>query len=169
MLFTDECVLEQVAQSVFSTMLNIDLTRVEQPVPPHAELLLATVQIAGKWTGSVVLALSSDIARASAANMLQLAVDDVTPGDQQDAAAELVNMIGGNVKGLLPGPSFLSLPTIVTGREFGQQIHDAEIIENVTLTSESGTLQVTLYMQIPVSVRCNETRGTTNVSLADSR
>ena len=99
-----------------------------------------------------MLALSSDIARASAANMLQLAVDDVTPGDQQDAAAELVNMIGGNVKGLLPGPSFLSLPTIVTGREFGQQIHDAEIIENVTLTSESGTLQVTLYMQIPVSV-----------------
>ena len=40
---------------------------------------------------------------------------DVTEVDQQDVASELVNMIGGNLKSLLPGPSFLSLPTIVSG------------------------------------------------------
>jgi len=148
MVSTANCVLEQVAQAVFSTMLNADLIRVEHSAPPDPELLLATVQIAGQWTGSVVLALSSEVARASAATMLQLAGNDVTPADQQDTAAELVNMIGGNVKSMLPGPSFLSLPTIVAGREFGQQIHDAKIIEDVTLMSESGALRVTLYAKV---------------------
>ena len=145
---TYDCVIEQIAQSIFSTMLNIDLVRVEEPVPSDQESLLAVVQIAGQWMGSVVLALSPEFARESAAGMLRISRQDVTDADQQEVAAELVNMIGGNLKSLLPGPSYLSLPTIVAGRKIGMQVHHAELIEDVVLRSESGSLRVRLYAKV---------------------
>ena len=88
-------------------MLNIDLFRVDEPAPPDHDLLLATVHIAGEWTGSVVLALSQPVAIESAAAMLHIDCRGRHATDQHDVASELVNMIGGNLKSLLPGPSLL--------------------------------------------------------------
>ncbi len=140
--------IEQIVATIFSSMLNDDLFRVEEPPPADAESLLATVQIAGQWTGSVVLSLSPEIATRSAVAMLNIAPEEVTADDRQDVAAELANMVGGNLKSVLPGPSFLSLPTIVAGREFGLQVHDAQLIEDLVLRSESGSLRVRLYEKI---------------------
>jgi chemotaxis protein CheX len=141
-------VIEQIVQSIFATMLNIDLARVDEPAPPDHDPLVATVHIAGQWTGSVVLALSQPAALESAAAMLHIADTDVTAADLQDVASELVNMIGGNLKSLLPGPSFLSLPTVVSGREFGMQVHDAQLLDDVVLACNSGQLHLRLYSQL---------------------
>ncbi|MCE9605536.1 MAG: chemotaxis protein CheX [Planctomycetia bacterium] len=140
-----EDMIEQIAQSVFATMLNIDLVRIELTALPERDLLLAAVHIVGEWTGSVVLALSQPVATSAAAAMLQVSADEVTENDRTDVAAELVNMVGGNLKSLLPGPSFLSLPTTVSGREFGVQVRDAESLYDVALASEYGPLQVRLF------------------------
>jgi chemotaxis protein CheX len=150
MVATYDNVIEQIAQSVFSTMLNIDLVRVDEPALPDHDLLLATVHIAGQWTGSVVLALAPQVALQSAAAMLQVAATDITAVDRQDVASELVNMIGGNLKSLLPGPSFLSLPTIVSGSDFGLQVHDAELLDDVVLACNFGLLRMRLYMKLVV-------------------
>jgi len=145
MTTTYDCVIEQIVQSIFSTMLEMDLVRAEEISPTDDESLLAAIQIAGEWMGSVVLQLSTDVARESTAAMLQLENSEVTEGDRRDVAAELVNMIGGNLKSLLPGPSFLSLPTIVSGRDIGFQVQDAELVENVALTSRTGSVFVRVY------------------------
>jgi chemotaxis protein CheX len=137
--------IAEITQSIYATMLNIQLTRADGPETEGDNSLLATVQIAGEWTGSVVLALSPDIATASAAAMLQLSSQSVTNADREDVAAELANMIGGNLKSLLPGPSVLSLPTIVVGREIGLQVHNAQIIEDVALRAAAGVLRIRLY------------------------
>lgn len=141
-------VIEQIVQSVFATMLNLDVVRAE-PASSLRESPLAAVQIAGQWMGSVMLGLSPDVATAAAAAMLQIPADRVTDDDRQDVAAELVNMIGGNLKSLLPAPSFLSLPTIVSGREFGLHVHDAELLDEVALATPRGKLRVRLYVQLP--------------------
>lgn len=140
--------IEQIAQCVFSTMLNVDLVRVDEPPPADQELLLATVHLAGQWTGSVVLGLSPAVAQEGAAAMLGISAGEVTAADQQDVAAELVNMIGGNLKSLLPGPTFLSLPTIVCGREFGLRVRDAELLDDVMLACCAGLLRVRLYTRL---------------------
>src|SRR3546814_11558410 len=44
-----------------------------------------------------------------------LAMSEITPEDVTDAIGELVNMIGGNVKSLMPEPSILSLPMVAAG------------------------------------------------------
>ena len=141
-------VIEQIAQSVFVTMLEIELFRTDSAVLPETDLLLAAVHIAGEWTGSVVLALSEPMARHAASRMLQMPIDDVVDADLKDTASELANMIGGNLKSLLPGPSFLSLPTIVSGRDFGLQVRDAELLDDVVLACEAGPIGVRLFAKI---------------------
>jgi chemotaxis protein CheX len=137
--------IEQVVQSVFSTMLNIDLARVEDTGPADGESLISTIQISGQWVGSIVLGLSPTLSRAAVAAMLQISLAEVTEVDQQDVAAELVNMIGGNLKGLLPGPSSLSLPMIVSGRDFDVRVSGAELIDDVLLGNDTGFLRVRIY------------------------
>ena len=140
-----DSLIEEIVQSVFATMLNIAVTRVHEPVPEERDALLATIQISGAWMGSIVLDLTPQVSIAAASAMLQLPLEDVAEMDQQDVAAELVNMIGGNLKSMLPGPSFLSLPTIVSGQNIGLQVHNATLIEHVSLQSPVGRVQVRLY------------------------
>ncbi len=146
---TYDATIEEIGQSIFATMLNMELFRVETPEVPPADTLLAGVQIAGEWMGSVVIGLTEGVARAATAAMLEMDPAEVTPNDEREVAAELANMVGGNLKSLLPGPSFLSLPTIISGRELGLRVHDAELLDDVTLMSEFGPLHVCLYGQKP--------------------
>jgi chemotaxis protein CheX len=143
-----ENVIEEVVQSIFATMLNFELIRTAESAAEQ-EPLLTAVQIAGEWTGSIVLAMSPGMARASAAAMLAMEPSEVNDSDLRDVAAELTNMIGGNVKSLLPGPSFLSLPSIITGSDFGLQFHHALMIEDVSMQAAAGSLRVRLYTKIP--------------------
>lgn len=145
MVATYDQVIEEIANSVFATMLSLELARIDLTAPPDHDMLLATVHIAGEWTGSVVLALSPEMARVSASAMLAMPEAEVASSDEQEVASEIANMIGGNLKSLLPGPSFLSLPTIVSGREFGLQVHDAELVDDIMLANHAGLLRLRLY------------------------
>jgi chemotaxis protein CheX len=145
MIATYNQAIEEIAQSVFATMLELELVGSDAPSPEDTGMLLATVHLAGAWTGSVVLALSYDLSAKAAAAMLQLPEDEVSEGDRRDVASELVNMIGGNLKSMLPGPSFLSLPTVVSGHDFGQQVLKAELVDDVLLAFEGMLLRVRLY------------------------
>ena len=78
MTTTYENVIEQIVQSVFSTMLNLDLFRAEASPGPDHESLFATVHIAGAWTGSVVLSLSPEVALHATAAMLGISESEVT-------------------------------------------------------------------------------------------
>jgi chemotaxis protein CheX len=142
-------VISEIVRSIFSTMLNMELADIGDSAPCDQESLLAAVQIAGAWTGSVVLSLPPDMARAASAAMLQMPLDDVTDEDRRDIAAELTNMVGGNLKSVLPGPSFLSLPTIVSGREFGMHVHDAQLLDDIVLTAQAGAVRVRVYERAP--------------------
>lgn len=138
--------IEQIVQSVFATMANIELQRAE-PAPVGGNSLLATVHIAGSWTGTVVLSLTQELAGATAAGMLMMSEAEVTDADRRDTASELANMVGGNLKSVLPAPSYLSLPTIVSGRDLDMKIADSELLDDVSFDSPSGGMNIRLYVQ----------------------
>ena len=73
----------------------------------------ASVRITGGWSGVVVLEMGGATAQEAARVMLDLdEVDAVAPEEVGDAVGELVNIIGGNVKSLLPTASSLGLPQV---------------------------------------------------------
>jgi chemotaxis protein CheX len=79
------------------------------------------VAIAGAWHGHVILRCRVDGMAAIAAAMLEL--PHLHPGDDSgvrledivDAAGELLNIVAGNVKSLLPQPALVALPQVVLG------------------------------------------------------
>jgi chemotaxis protein CheX len=92
------------------------LPRADAPVPAGTAVVCASVSIAGPCPAVVSLELPSEVAAAATRRMLGAAEDeDVTGEDVADAVGELVNMVGGNVKSLLPSGSTLSLPQVVEG------------------------------------------------------
>jgi chemotaxis protein CheX len=145
MIATLDAEIAQIVQSIFSSMLNIEAVRVEDNASPSEDSMLATIQITGKWVGSVMVSMPASTSRAAASAMLMMPAAEVSAADEQDVAAELVNMIGGNIKGLLPGPSSLSLPTVIVGKEVEVRMHEADLIDDVLLGSEAGFLRVRLY------------------------
>jgi chemotaxis protein CheX len=135
-------VLEQITQSVFATMLDIEVVRGFEPYVTTDDSIASVVQIRGGWDGGLVIALDPDVARASAASMFRLPAEEVTLEDMQEVAAELANMVGGNVKSVLPGPSSLSLPVNLASAD---QARNETTGEEVALMTESGPLKVSLY------------------------
>ncbi len=82
--------------------------------PVHAEITLR-----GDWNGLVRLTCHPDTAQRITGSMLGADPDEVFPeSDVHDAVGEIVNVIGGSVKGALGGHSTLGLP-VVTAAEPG--------------------------------------------------
>lgn len=82
------------------------------PQPDDAGRVRASIAVTGGWSGHVTL----DVSRAGAGDLARrmLMAEDVSEDDVVDAIGELVNVLGGNVKGLLLEESSLGLPEVRT-------------------------------------------------------
>jgi chemotaxis protein CheX len=106
--------VQMVVEEVWSSFLGA-----EEPLLPGMPGELATgwsaaVTVSGAWDGMISVEVPTEMAEEVTRRML--AVDEAADEDVADAVGELVNMIGGNVKSLMPGPSALSLPVVAAGR-----------------------------------------------------
>jgi chemotaxis protein CheX len=100
-----------VVESVFAELLDLPAARpTASPSGASGPVLRASVRISGAWQGVVVVDCPEELARRTAAAMWGGQPQDQT--QIADAIGELANMIAGNVKVLLPGPSRLSLPAV---------------------------------------------------------
>lgn len=112
-----QALLEQVWESF------VDAQPLLPAAPAAAAAWSTAVSVDGAWRGTITLYLSDSGARAIAARMLcsapvgrlasdDLAVPELADDDLHDAIGELANILGGNLKSLMPEPSQLSLPHV---------------------------------------------------------
>lgn len=141
-MYTEE--IEQIAQTVFATMFEIDLFRLESAATGDSHPLQANVAIAGAWSGCVALSLSSGLIQAAASKMLKCDPSELTSEDQQEVASEIANMIGGNLKSILPAPSVLSIPQIVTA-EAGCGHAEGTPTDELNFGATEGFLRVSVF------------------------
>lgn len=76
--------------------------------------LHSSVSITGSWHGHVVVACSAGAAKLAAGAFLAMEPEEVSDADLADVLGELANIVGGNVKSMLPDGCFISLPHVVT-------------------------------------------------------
>ncbi len=74
-----------------------------------------SVSVTGAWDGQVVVTFSQIAAQRATGALLGLEAEEVSVPDVMDAVGELVNIVGGSVKSLMPQPTVLSLPSVRTG------------------------------------------------------
>jgi chemotaxis protein CheX len=79
----------------------------------EAHGIVGTVRLRGTWNGVVALACPMELARQAAAIMFAVEPGAITEEQARDALGELTNMVAGNLKSLLPGPTSLELPTVL--------------------------------------------------------
>ncbi|MDQ6523509.1 chemotaxis protein CheX [Nocardioides sp. LHD-245] len=113
--------------------------------PFDAAAWSAATTISGGWHGVVTVELDEALARLLTGRMLALTDDETaTDSDVADAVGELVNMVGGNVKSLMPGPSTLSLPAVAAGRAaFGS---DSALACRIDLAWQDGPVRVSVHV-----------------------
>ena len=137
--------VEQVTRTVWLALVEKELERAGSTSNrPEGRFLTGCVQITGEWEGAIVVSCAHSLAVSTTAFMFDMEVDEVTREELQDAIGELANMIGGNIKGLMPGPSRLSLPTVVDGTDYSTKIPGSEKMVESLLLSSGEPLVVTV-------------------------
>lgn len=106
--------VRQYTDFVWSSILEAETQLFHGKFDLHQEgNAIGSVQITGAWKGLVVLCLNRELANQVTEKMFLLEKGKTTHHEISDAVGELTNMIGGNIKALLPQPSCLSVPIVV--------------------------------------------------------
>lgn len=136
----------QLTESIWSSVLGMDVARSANEVTLGAgeRFLTGCVQITGEWEGAVILHCSAELAHLVGAIMFDVEPGDGTDDDVQDALGELTNMIAGNVKALLPGICYLSLPAVVEGQSYRLIVPGSHLVSQVPFECRSEPFTVML-------------------------
>ena len=140
-----------ITENVFGAMLGRDV-KFTQPCELREEdgLITGSIQICGAWTGTVMLQTNEVFADLAARTMLAIEEQQVAPVDRQDTIAELTNMIGGNIKSLVPGPSILSLPSVTSGKEFDIRVFGTTIEDSIAFCCDGQHLRVVISFAVAI-------------------
>jgi len=139
----DEDFIRELTQVVWNTVLGLEI----EPVAPgseDAEEITTSVDITGAWAGTISLSFSRHLGRRVAAAMLACPESETTPALVRDVVGELANVIGGNMKGVLPGPCRLSLPR-VEGAEAAGATHGHDHAQRLWFDCAGQPFTVTVH------------------------
>ncbi|GEM_PF-366512 len=107
--------LTPIVESVFGTMMGLEVSECATPWVPAHERLTSAVHLSGDWNGAVLVECNPREACRFAGRFLSvetpLHVDEVV----RDVLGEMANMIGGNLKCILTAGIQLSTPTVSDG------------------------------------------------------
>lgn len=139
----------QIVESVFATMMSLEVAADGTPWFPAGDRLTAAVHLTGDWHGAVVVECGPAQACAFAARFLSIdlppAVDDVV----RDVLGELANMIGGNLKCVLTRGIRLSMPSVVSGSDYYLRVCGAAVHERCAFDCAEGPFWVTVLSVEP--------------------
>ncbi|MDR3068458.1 MAG: chemotaxis protein CheX [Cellulomonas sp.] len=105
----------EIAQALFAAMIDGDaglLLARDDDTDGIVDPLVAWVDVHGPYTGRTAVTTSTETARALVRAMLGDV--SITDADLEDAFGEIANVVGGNVKALLPDQGTLGLPKVAT-------------------------------------------------------
>ncbi|MFN8191896.1 MAG: chemotaxis protein CheX [Nocardioidaceae bacterium] len=144
---TEHIQIIEIAKDIWYSMLALPL---EETPPSMAETTeepdwaTSSIHITGETDVSIIMSFSADLAKRVTSAMFDMAVEELGEEEIADACGEMVNIIGGNLKALLPEPSELSLPTVSLGGQHHVTIPGAHVIEQVDLDSLGDRMRITL-------------------------
>ncbi len=108
----DAQTLQQVVNDVCSGMLGLDMVPTDQACCDETDAVSAVIRISGGWDSLVQVLAPRTTAKIIASTMFATEEAALSEEEIRDAVGEIVNMVGGNLKGIVEGESSLSLPCV---------------------------------------------------------
>jgi chemotaxis protein CheX len=143
--------IEQLVESIWSAVLGWEVTPGSETSGWDEDFLTGYVPITGAWDGAVLLECHRDLARLAAATMFSLDAAAVGLEEVRDTLSELTNMLGGNLKALLPGPCFLGVPKVVNGHDCTVRVLDTRVLHQVGFSSQGLPFLVRVLQRQPAA------------------
>jgi chemotaxis protein CheX len=139
--------IEGITRTIWATLFDLPLELGDAGEPGAESSVTSCVQIDGDWHGALVLKCPMALAQTLTAQMFQTEsapdLDDV-----RDALGELANMVGGNVKALLPAPSQISLPAVAMGSDYQLSVVGTSEVASISFSCDGHPLLVTLLQRL---------------------
>jgi len=139
-------------QEVFSTMLGMEVQAGEavdeSAAPSPKDGVVSLVGLGGPWKGTGSICCSPAVA-CKIADALLMAEHPGVDDEVLDAVAEVTNMVIGNVKSRLEeevGAMYLSIPTVIYGRNFATKSVGQNSWTLVPFTCGEWALQVQICL-----------------------
>jgi len=139
-------ILVQIVESVFMTMMSLDVSPSDASWKPTGDRLTSFVHLTGDWNGAVLLDCNPRQACLFAGLILSMDPPDIVDDDVRDVLGELANMIGGNMKCCMPTGVRLSMPTVMEGRDYDMRICGSQILKRVAFQCAEGHFWVTVLV-----------------------
>ena len=136
--------LAQIVESVFATMLGLEVNECGTPWFPGGDRLTSAVHLAGEWNGAVLLECDRRQACRFAGRFLSMDLPDTVDDVVRDVLGELVNMIGGNLKCVLTRGIRLSMPCVVDGSDYSLRVCGVEVRERLAFQCDEGIFWITV-------------------------
>ena len=122
---TDVCreAMIRIVENVFHNMLGADVAPGNSIWVEDSDDLRAFIDFVGAYRAELSLQCSSVEAKRLARLFMGTEGDD-NDGESRDAMGELLNIIAGNLKPMLPKGTQTTLPSVVTGSDRGDPISE---------------------------------------------
>lgn len=137
----------EISQEIWESLLGMEIEGSDELSNAFADskrTVTGFVNIGGAWEGTILLEVSDTLSKAFAAAMLGISSDEVSDQDVADALGELTNMVGGNIKSLLPAPSNLSIPSVAEGSDYSIWAPGTDLLAQVTLRCNGHPMLITV-------------------------
>jgi chemotaxis protein CheX len=144
-----ESEIQKYNKLVWSTLLGFDI----QPDSgtfdlSSTDMVTGSVQVTGKWNGVITLYLPSSLVNQITETLFSLDPGEANAETKKDAIGELINMVGGNIKSMLPQPSALSTPIFAMEGQ-SQQFPFTKKVTQCKFTCNDNSFALSLYEQEP--------------------
>lgn len=106
----------QMAHDLFASMLGMSFEPATSDVAvDSSESIWASIKIEGDWNAEMRAVVSTPLANQITEAMFDLSAGAADKTEILDAIGEVVNILGGNAKGIFNGECSLSLPCVGSG------------------------------------------------------
>ena len=137
--------LARIAHDIFDTMLGVEVQPAELDWRPARDRLTGAVYLAGAWRGAVLLECDRGQAYYFANRLMAVPMPEEVNDDVRDTMGELANMLGGNLKAVLPRGVVLSMPSVVEGSDYSLRVCGGNaVVERAAYRSPAGVFWITL-------------------------
>lgn len=138
--------IADVVRTIWEAVFQWDLDELPEgtPEPEMGPARTGFIQVAGVWEGAIVCVAAEELVREITSHLFHLGPADLTVELLHDALGELTNMIGGNLKALLPGPSYLCLPAVIEGSNYSICVPSARGVAETSFVSRGWPMTVKL-------------------------
>jgi len=141
----DGCVAQRrIAQDAFSAMAGIDLGSCDSHSVHDEMLISALLHYNDGAGGSVLIECGQKLAFELTSRVMSVPAPDFLDNDVRDVIGELANIIGGNLKALMPPDTRISMPEVLNGPEGRLFLSSEKRLSRICLACDIGCCSVSL-------------------------